>query len=197
MPVTDNGKWTRYLRGTGRADQGSAGFRESSRRKAMENKLSPLESIPHVCERVCLLWGTPELDIYLNSIVLDSRGGTRKGLPSVVESELIWIQEINKLRRALEIQGQQKVNLQQALADVEAVDDSARPTDVWGTPLVGGKNPGRRYSDNAGSTRPHRRKEENTLFGIVFGAITNKYTLFALIALLSLKALWPTIKIFL
>ena len=155
----------------------------------MEQEKSILETLPHICQRICLIWGTAELDIYLNGLILDSRDGARKGLPQPVLAELSWVQELNKRRRALDLQEELKISFQAALEKVEAIDDSARPTDVWGGAIAPGANtptPARRYSDKAKTERPHRRREENTLFGIVFAGVAG------IMVYISLDELLPT-----
>ena len=161
----------------------------------MDKDLTAVESIPHVCNRVCMNWGTAELDVYINALVMDSRDGARKGLPMAVGDELVWLVKVNQWRRALDIQERLNIGLPDAHAKVQMEDDALSELEASGDPLSGGGAAARRYSDKAAALRPRRRHEENTLFGIVVGAVTNKYSLLAIVAILTLKALWPTIKV--
>ena len=34
-----------------------------------------LESISHIEKRVCLMWGSPELDLYISRLIMDARDG--------------------------------------------------------------------------------------------------------------------------
>lgn len=47
------------------------------------------KNYPRVFEKIHLLWGTPELDPYLNDLIMDSRGGQRQGFPPNVASEIL------------------------------------------------------------------------------------------------------------
>ncbi|MDO9242693.1 MAG: hypothetical protein Q7U32_02670, partial [Rhodocyclaceae bacterium] len=42
-----------------------------------DQEASALESIGHLKEKVCLMWGTQELDIFIGRLLMDSRDGTR------------------------------------------------------------------------------------------------------------------------
>jgi hypothetical protein len=159
------------------------------------NAQSALEGIPHLCHRVCMIWGSLELDGYINSLVMDSRDGARKGLPMEVGAELMWLAKVNKWRRALDYQERLKISLHDARAKVMMEDDGKHAADVWGHSLAGGDSPARRYTDQAASLRPHRRRDENSLFGIIYRLVTSKFVLLAAIAILTLKAFWPALKV--
>lgn len=162
----------------------------------MEKNAAALEALPHLCKRVCMMWGTLEFDTYINSLVMDSRDGERKGLPLAVGAELLWLQNVNKLRRALAIQERLQISLRDAYAKVQMEDDalkSKESKDVWGAPSRGAE---RRYPKMASSRQPHRRIEENTLFGQIYSLVTSKYTIFLIVAILTYKAVWPSLKVF-
>jgi hypothetical protein len=60
-----------------------------------------LESLPHVVNKVCLLWGQPECDAYINRLIMDSRDGKRQGLPWEAAVELLFLAELSVAKRAL------------------------------------------------------------------------------------------------
>lgn len=60
---------------------------------------SALEDLPRICSRVQQLWGTPECEAYLNTLVIDTRGN-RKGFPPAMMEELLYL---GRLARALVI----------------------------------------------------------------------------------------------
>jgi len=49
-----------------------------------------LEAMPHLKQKVCLMWGSPELDIFISRLIMDSRDGKRQGLPMQVGAELLF-----------------------------------------------------------------------------------------------------------
>lgn len=58
-----------------------------------------LEDLPRICNRIQELWGTPECESYLTSLVIDTRGD-RKGFPPGIMEELLYL---GRLARALVI----------------------------------------------------------------------------------------------
>jgi hypothetical protein len=60
---------------------------------------SALEDYPRICARVQQLWGSPECEPYLNTLVIDTRGN-RKGFPPAMMEELLYL---GRLARALVI----------------------------------------------------------------------------------------------
>lgn len=63
------------------------------------NTVAYIEEYPRICERILQLWGTPECEGYLNSLIIDTRGN-RKGFPPGVMEELLYL---GRLARALVI----------------------------------------------------------------------------------------------
>jgi hypothetical protein len=60
-----------------------------------------LERLPHVVNKLCLLWGRPECDAYISGLIMDSRDGKRQGLPWEAAMELMFLAELSVARRAL------------------------------------------------------------------------------------------------
>ncbi|WP_303783734.1 FimV family protein [Azovibrio restrictus] len=53
-----------------------------------------IESLPHICERIQVLWGTEACYRYIQELLRDNRGGTRQGFPLQVVDELLFLSEI-------------------------------------------------------------------------------------------------------
>ena len=60
-----------------------------------------LERLPHVLNKLCQLWGRPECEAYISRLIMDSRDGSRQGLPWEVAMELMFLGELSVGRRAL------------------------------------------------------------------------------------------------
>lgn len=163
----------------------------------MTDTTADLEALQHLCTKVHLLWGSAEFGAFVSALVMDSRDGARRGLPMSVAEELLWLVKVNRVRCAMDLSAKLQITLREALVMVQAEEEKLSKSDVWADPMSGGRNMGRRYTDKMEMKRPHRRRGENTASAAIFRALTSKYSLFAIIAILSLKAAWPTIKIFL
>jgi hypothetical protein len=60
-----------------------------------------LESLPHVLNKLCQLWGKPECEAYISGLIMDSRDGKRQGLPWQAAMELMFLAELSVAKRAL------------------------------------------------------------------------------------------------
>lgn len=89
---------------------------------------SPLEAYPHIRERLTALWGSYELDVYLNHLITDTRGGQRKGFPADALLDLMFLVELNKLIRAIDLARLTKISLREATEKIEARDHGAGET---------------------------------------------------------------------
>ena len=160
---------------------------------------SELESIPHLCQKVCAIWGSPELEAYIEALMMDSRDGSRKGLPVEIGAELLWLAEINKLRRAVEMSEKLGIGLDDASAKIDR-QAASRVTDIWENPgltAISATSNGRRYTDKPLPVRPRRRNVERTAFGIVYVIVTSKFFLGVLVFILTVKILWRRITVLL
>jgi hypothetical protein len=92
-----------------------------------------LENITHVMSGVSMRWGSHELDLYINQILMDSRDGERQGFPMEVADDLLFLQAVNKIRRAQEIVQRSSIPFQEAFRLVEIGDHHARfgSDDPW------------------------------------------------------------------
>lgn len=159
----------------------------------MANEKAALESIPHICKRICAIWGSPELENYINTLVMDSRDGKRSGFPVDFANELMWLVEFNKLRRAIDLSCRLNISLADARIKLDN-ESTAGSVDAWSDPLVAGSSKGRRHADNPQLAHSPRRQEDKAAGGIIFRLLTHKFVLIAIILILSLKNIWPYIK---
>ncbi|RTL55772.1 MAG: hypothetical protein EKK46_06000 [Rhodocyclaceae bacterium] len=157
----------------------------------MTDVQSALESIPHLSKRVCAIWGHPELETYINTLVMDARDGSRKGLPMEIGAELLWLAKVNKIRQAIDLSEKLKISLRDAQLKLDR-DERSEADNAWSNQA----QKGRRYTDKPITARPHRRHEENTVFGIIYGALTSKLVLFLIILILTAKSVWSYVKVF-
>jgi hypothetical protein len=147
---------------------------------------SEIEKFPHVQKRICMLWGTQELDGHINHLLTDSRDGQRSGFPVEVTAELLFLAELNKLNRAIDLARKLKIPLREAYQKVDKQDrgaDLGDPSD----PLSGRDSFARDDQELGVRARPVRKTEETDgLFAMigkgVFALFTSKAVLF-LIAL--------------
>jgi hypothetical protein len=89
-----------------------------------------LERLPHVVNKVCLLWGQPECEAYINRLIMDSRDGNRQGLPWEAALELLFLAELNVAKRALVASAVTGVPFPQMLERCRA-QACAAETDPW------------------------------------------------------------------
>jgi hypothetical protein len=68
---------------------------------ALPSDACGLERLPHVLNKLCLLWGRPECDAYISGLIMDSRDGKRQGLPWEAAMELMFLADLGVARRAL------------------------------------------------------------------------------------------------
>jgi hypothetical protein len=62
---------------------------------------SALERLPHLLDTVCRLWGHSEFELYINRLIMDCRGGTRRGLPWDAAQDLLFLAQLSLAKRAL------------------------------------------------------------------------------------------------
>jgi hypothetical protein len=69
---------------------------------ALPSEACGLERLPHVLNKLCQLWGRPECEAYISRLIMDSRDGSRQGLPWEAAMELMFLAELSVGRRALD-----------------------------------------------------------------------------------------------
>ena len=82
---------------------------------ALASDACGLERLPHVVEKLCLLWARPECDAYISQLIMDSRDGQRQGLPWEAAMDLMFLAELSVGRRALVASAATGVPFQQML----------------------------------------------------------------------------------
>ena len=112
-----------------------------------------VEKLPHLTKKLCLLWEYPEFDSFCSHLLMDSRDGTRQGLPWEVAEEILFLADFRVTKRALiasEVTGQPFWEIyQKMIANAEAEQQKARHV-AWNDPLS---------STNMGRTRVDRSAE--------------------------------------
>ena len=95
-----------------------------------------LESIGHLRKKVELMWGSAELDGFISRLFTDSREGTRQGLPMDVATELVFLADVNKIVRAIDMAKRLNVSLQEAYRLVNKGDQARLEGNLFDDPLV-------------------------------------------------------------
>ncbi len=95
-----------------------------------------IESIDHLTKKICALWGTPELNLFIRHLIMDSRDGSRQGLPMDVAAEVAFLAETNTFVRAGESSKLLGIKFSEALQKTEAEDNQPLKLDAFDDPLV-------------------------------------------------------------
>lgn len=163
-----------------------------------------IESMPHLVRKISLMWGQPELDVFFASLIMDSRDGTRQGFPIDVAAEIMFLTQLNKVVRAIDMAKGTRSSLKDAYALVEAGDQSRLEADALDNPLVS-RDTIRRDWAGGHKARPARRETARTasrssnpislLGSLIVALIFNKKLLIIfIVTALGLKAIWPSIS---
>lgn len=110
--------------------------RDRPRFGTARDELAGLEAFEHLRDKVCALWGRPEMEDFVRELMLDSRNGARKGLPGTVLSDLVFLSEANRTLRALELAFRQGVPYERARAAMDREDHLRHAADELDDPLV-------------------------------------------------------------
>lgn len=161
----------------------------------VNSEASAIEKYSHVQKRICMLWGTQELDGHINHLLTDSRDGQRSGFPVEVTAELLFLVELNKLIRAIDLARKLRIPLREAYEKVDKQDrgaDLGDPAD----PLSGHDQFAREEPELGTRPRPVRRAEESDgVFAMigkgVFALFTSKAILFLIALFLAYQYVLP------
>jgi len=161
----------------------------------VNSEASEIEKFPHVQKRICMLWGTQELDGHINHLLTDSRDGQRSGFPVEVTAELLFLAELNKLIRAIDLARKLKIPLREAYEKIDKKDrgaDLGDPAD----PLSGRDQFARDEHELGARPRPMRKAEESDGFFAmlgkgVFALFTSKAILFLVVLFLAYQYVLP------
>jgi hypothetical protein len=154
------------------------------------NCTTALETIGHLRGEIESKWGTPELDVFISQLFVDSRQGARKGLPTDVADELVFLERLNKMVRALDAATQLKVSVGEAYRLVD-LGDQAR--------LEAVQQPRAPLGEVVFAARQVDPVDGFVVrFGrVVLGLIRTRFMVYLLIAGVATFFLWPTISRFL
>jgi hypothetical protein len=163
------------------------------------NERCALEAIEHLQKKICLMWGSPELDVFISRLIMDSRDGQRQGLPMAIGAELLFLAQINKIIRAIALLGKQNVNLKEAYRLVDEGDQKRLEADAFDNPLVSRDTIVRKSEAERRSGRERRIETKPSgavaSFGhLVFKLIFSKIALFLIAAALTAKLFWPLLS---
>ena len=162
---------------------------------------SAVERIGHIQNKVCMMWRSPELDSYLNSLLMDSRGGQRQGFPIEITQDLLFLTEFNKYVRAIDLSTRINIPLKDAYQKVDTddrtrtgsgLDDPMSAGDVYARENallgIGSMNP---RAGNKPPEKPERDGVGTSLGKLVFTLLTNKVVLFVIALAIAYKILGP------
>lgn len=89
-----------------------------------------LEEMSHLCGKTCMMWGSQQLDAWLNQVLLDSRDGERHGLPPEACSEMLFLLELNKIVRAMELARTLAIPYEEAYRKIDEHDRGYSDADL-------------------------------------------------------------------
>jgi hypothetical protein len=159
-----------------------------------------IERIPHLTAKVCMTWGSRELDAFLSHLLMDSRDGSRQGLPVDIANEVLFLMQANKVRRAIELARGSSLPLNEAYRRVDSDDQARLAGDVFSDPLVS------RDTSTRGSQRSSARTVQEApahsggqmaaLGELILMFVRSRWVLGAIFVMLTSKFAWPVAKTF-
>lgn len=163
--------------------------------------MGELERLPHLCQKTIALWGTPELDAFLAHLMMDSREGTRQGLPLGVAAEVLFLAQTNKLVRAIDLAKRTGLNLEEAFRRVDEADQKQLKIDPLDDPLVS-RDTLLRDEQRQGVSRHGHAKHGRTspanqvsgLFALLRMLLVNRWVLGPIVLALAYRHLWPSLQ---
>lgn len=166
-------------------------------RKSDGGILTPLEKMPHIQEKVLKLWGKKDFNVFVQSLMMDTRDGRRQGFPPDAAEDLAMLAEVNTIGRALLVARRMNVPYRDALRKIEAEleVDAGNP---FADPMVS-RELARFAQDRQGGHVEHPQRRPATesdsatagVMGFIMSLVLNRYTLILIIALMALRAFWP------
>ena len=158
-----------------------------------------LEDIAHLTRRICGIWGTPELDVFLSQLLMDARGGARKGLPVAVATEVLFQVQTNKMLRAMELSKKLSLRLQEAYRMVDDGDQARLRIDPLDDPEVSRDTIISRAdrSTEAPARRPAMPSAGGQAQGLgqlLLMLVRSKWLVWGIVLLLGFKLFWPAVK---
>lgn len=152
-----------------------------------------IETMPRLQSRICGIWGTQDLDMFLNTLVMDSRDGARSGFPVEVAAEILFLTQVNKMVRAYDLAKANNIAIDAAFKLVEQGDDARLGNDVWDNP---NSSPGTAFREKPQSAAAHRQEAEErgnppvSLLMFLARLLFNKWIAGGIAILLIVKFVW-------
>jgi hypothetical protein len=162
--------------------------------------LAALEDISHLTQKICAIWGSDDLDVFLSKLVMDARDGARQGLPMAVATEILFLAQVNKRRRAIDLGKKMSMDPDAAYQLVDEQDQARLRIDPFDDPSVSrdtvitraervSRGPERRQVNLSGS-------QAQGLGELLMMLIRSKWLVGVIIAVLGLKLVWPIVRPF-
>jgi len=156
-----------------------------------------LEDIAHLARKVCLMWGTPELDTFLSRLIMDARDGDRQGLPIMVATEVLFLAQTNKMIRAIDLAKKLNIRAEHAYRLVDEKDQTRLQTDAFDDPLVSHDTITRGNQSTASTARRSTTGAASQVQGLgelLMMLVRSKWLAWAIVLVLGAKFVWPTVK---
>jgi hypothetical protein len=171
---------------------------DSSASRAITSGPSGLETITHLSNKICGIWGTAELDAFLNHLIMDARDGARNGLPVDVAAEILFLAQLNKIVRAIDLSTALNIKLDDAYATVDEGDRARMRSDVFDDPMISRDTAVRASSTGTNRTQraagPLPGGQVSGLLELVLMLTRNRLLIGIIVITLGGKLLWPVIK---
>jgi len=137
-----------------------------------EEILAGLDAFPNVLKKIQGMWGTKELDKFIHSLLMDSRGGTRQGFPVDAAEELLFVVKFNKRVRAIDVAEKLQIPVQDAYRIVDKADQAQLEVSPWADPNSSNEASARQRSEAKGSikytvVRPKPSNGNGLLFWLI------------------------------
>jgi hypothetical protein len=157
-----------------------------------------IERIPHLAGKICATWGSRELDAFLSHLLMDSRDGSRQGLPVEIANEVLFLMQTNKLARAIELVRGSTMPLAEAYRLVDGGDQARLGGDVFSDPLVSRdtivRRPQRGGERSAPATAARGGGQLAALGELLLMFLRSRWVIGAIFVVLTSKFAWPVAR---
>ena len=158
-----------------------------------------LEDIGHLTQKICAIWGSEDLDTFLSRLVMDARDGERQGLPMAVAGEILFLAQVNKRRRAIDLGRKLSMDADAAYNLIDEKDQARLKIDPFDDPSVSRDTViARAERTNRGPERTARPSgsQAQGLGELLLMLIRSKWLVGAIILVLGMKLVWPIVRPF-
>jgi len=165
---------------------------------ARDESRAALEDIVHLTQKICGIWGSDDLDTFLSHLVMDARDGARQGLPVAVATEVLFLAQLNKMVRAIDLGKKLSMSAEEAFRRIDEADQARLRIDPLDDPSVSRDTIIVR-SDRINYAAEHHARvrsggQAQGLGELLMLLIRSKWLAWAIVLILGLKFLWPTIR---